>query len=64
MSYAFAATEQMLTFCQSLKPGTPFEWDSELNELFEESKSVIIDKIEGGIRIFEKSKSTCLARLV
>ena len=59
--YAFAATERMLPFCQPLKPGTPFKWDSELNELFEKSKSVIIEQIEEGVRIFERSKPTCLA---
>ena len=61
VSYAFAATERMLPFRQLLKPGTPFKWDSELNELFEESKSVIIEEIEEGVRIFDKSKPTCLA---
>jgi len=59
--YAFTATERMLPFRQSLKPGTPFKWDSELNELFKDSKSVIIEEIEEGARIFEKSKPTCLA---
>ena len=50
----------MLPFHQSLKPGTPFKWDSELNELFEESKSVITEEIEMGVRIFEKFKPNCL----
>ena len=44
-----STTERMLPFHQSLKPGTPFKWDSELNELFEESKSVIIEGIEEGV---------------
>ena len=61
VSYAFAATERMLPFRESLKPGTPFLWNVELNQLFEESKSVIISKIEDGVRIFDKSKPTCLA---
>ena len=60
-SYAFAATEHMLPFCQSLKLGTPFKWDSELNELFKESKSVTNEEIEEGVRIFEKYKPTCIA---
>ena len=60
VSYAFAATERMLPFHQSLKPGTLFKWDSELNELFKESKSVIIEEIEDGVCILEKSKPTCL----
>ena len=59
--YAFAATERMLPFRRLLKPGTPFKWDSELKELFKESKSVIIAEIEEGVRIFNKSKPTCLA---
>ena len=58
MSYAFAVTEHMLPFHQSLKP---FKLDSELNELFEESKSVMIEEIEEGVRIFEKSQPTYLA---
>ncbi len=61
VSYAFAATERMLPFRESLKPGTPFLWNDELNQLFEESKSVIISEIEDGVRIFDKSKPTCMA---
>ena len=61
VSYAFTATERMLPFRQSPKPGTPFKWDNELNELFEESQSVIIEEIEEGVWIFDKSKPTCLA---
>ena len=61
VSYAFAANERILPFCQLLKPGAPFVWHNDLNNLFEESKSMIIDEIEEGVRIFDKSKLTCLA---
>ena len=61
VSYAFAATERMLPFRESLQPGTQFLWNSELQRLFDESKSVIISEIEDGVRIFDKSKPTCLA---
>ena len=61
MSYAFAVTEHMLPFRQSLKPGTPFKLDSELSKLFEESKSVMIEEIEEGVRIFEKFQPNYLA---
>ncbi|XP_048575650.1 uncharacterized protein LOC116619407 [Nematostella vectensis] len=61
VSYAFAATERMLPFRASLKPGTQFTWTKELDQLFEESKSIIIREIEDGVRIFDKSKPTCLA---
>ncbi|VDI76071.1 Hypothetical predicted protein [Mytilus galloprovincialis] len=41
--------------------GTPFFWDEHINKLFEESKAAIISEIEEGVRIFDKSKPTCLA---
>ena len=46
VSYAFAVTKRMLPFCQLLQPGTPSKWTDELNQLFEESKSVIIGENE------------------
>lgn len=61
VSYAFAATERMLPFRESLKPGTQFLWNDELQRLFDESKSMIISEIKDGVRIFDKSKPTCLA---
>ena len=61
VSYAYAATDRMLPFRQSLKPGAPFNWDNTLNQLFEESKAAIVSEIEEGVRIFDKSKPTCLA---
>ena len=61
VSYTFAATERILSFRQLPKPGAPFVWDNDLNNLFKESKSVIIDEVEEGVRIFDKSKPTCLA---
>ncbi len=61
VSYAFSMAEKMLPFRQLLKPGTPFKWDEHLNTLFEESKSAIISEIEDGVRIFDRSKPTCLA---
>ena len=51
----------MQPFREALKPGTPFIWNDELDNLFNESKSVIVNEIEEGVRIFDKSKPTCLA---
>ncbi|MEO0563057.1 MAG: reverse transcriptase domain-containing protein [Chloroflexota bacterium] len=42
VSYTFASAEKMLPFRSLLNPGTPFTWTQELNDLFEESKKVII----------------------
>ena len=61
VSYAFAASSRMQPFRQALKPGTPFIWNRELDNLFNESKSIIINEIKEGVRIFDKSKPTCLA---
>ena len=61
VSYAFSMATKMQPFRELLKPGTPFVWDEHLNSLFQESKHVIVQEIEEGVRIFDKSKPTCLA---
>ena len=61
VSCAFAMADRMLPFGELLKPGIPFHWDDTLNSLFNESKAAIISEIEEGVRIFDKSKPTCLA---
>ena len=53
VAYAFASAEHMLPFREALK--------QDLEKLFEESKTAIIQEIENGVRIFDKSKPTCLA---
>ena len=61
VAYAFASAEHMLPFREALKPGSPFTWTQDLEKLFEESKTAIVQEIENGVRIFDKSKPTCLA---
>ena len=61
VSYAFSMTDRLQPFRQLLKPGTPFLWNETLENLFQESKAVIVNEIEKGVRIFDKSKPTCLA---
>ncbi len=53
VSYAFSMAECMLPYCQLLKSGTPFSWDDNLNAIFEESKSIIINEIKERVEIFE-----------
>ena len=60
VSYAFSIADKMQPFRDLLKQGTPFRWDPHLNNLFEESKAVIVKEIEEGVRIFDKTKPTCL----
>ena len=61
VSYAFAAADRMLPFRQLLKSGELFSWNEQLDQLFTETKSLIIEEIQRGIQIFDKKKPTCLA---
>lgn len=61
VSYAFSMATHMQPFRQLLKPGNVFTWSKEIDDLFEESKQLIIDEIQEGVTIFDKSKPTCLA---
>ena len=60
VSYAFASAEWMQPFRNLLKPGTRFMWTAQLNDLFEESKSLIVSEIYKGVEIYDKNKPTCL----
>ena len=48
----------MLPFRNLLKP---VRWDDSLDQLFEESKTAITTEIAHGVKIFDKTKPTCLA---
>ena len=61
VSYAFSMAERMQPFRRLLKSGVRFEWSSELESIFCESKDIIVQEIERGVRIFDKSKPTCIA---
>ena len=50
----------MLPLRELLKPKAVFKWTEELNTLFEKSKSDIVNEIQEGVRIFDKTKPTCL----
>ena len=53
-------TEMLAPFKPFLSPRKKFEWNDELNALFEESKLAIIEAIKEGVRIFDPVKPTCL----
>ena len=61
VAYSFAASEIMAPFRKLLSPKQKFEWTSELNQAFIESKKKIIAEISKGVEIFDKSLPTCLA---
>ena len=61
VSYTFSMTDVMLPFRDLLKPSIKFYWDDKLEQAFQKSKSTIIDEINHGVTIFDKTKPTCLA---
>ena len=52
--------EMMEPFRKFLSPKTKFAWNDELEKVFIESKSRIVDAIKEGVRIFDVTKRTCL----
>ena len=61
VSYAFSMADTMLPFRELLKPSNTFHWDETLQQAFEQSKLTIINEIHNGVKIFDKTKPTCLA---
>ena len=61
VSYAFSMAKRMLPFRALLKSGPKFEWTEELDKAFKASKETIAKEIEYGVRIYDKSRTTCLA---
>ena len=61
VAYSFSMAPAMEPFRALLKPNAPFTWNEDLNKLFQESKTHIINEIENGVKIFDPSKPTCLA---
>ena len=60
-SYAFSKTKIMEPFRELLKSGSKFEWSTDLDHAFQASKSTIVKEIIEGVKIFDKSRTTCLA---
>jgi hypothetical protein len=60
VSYYTSMSERMRPFRDLLKPKSPFYWDSQLQQLFEESKESIVQDILQGVRIFDTGRKTCL----
>ncbi|CAL4067943.1 unnamed protein product, partial [Meganyctiphanes norvegica] len=60
-SYAFSMADTMLPFRGLLKPDSKFLWTPDLDAAFQASKKSIAKDIEIGVRIYDKSRPTCLA---
>ena len=57
----YAQLRDMLEpFKKFLSPKVKFEWNAELDAIFERSKLQIIDAIKQGVQIYDMTKRTCL----
>ena len=53
--------DTMLPFRELLNPSNKFQCNDTLQQTFEKSKLTIINEIHNGVKIFDKTKPTCLA---
>ena len=53
-------TDMMSPFKPFLSPKVKFQWNDELNGIFESSKIEIVDAIKNGVEIFDPTRLTCL----
>ena len=60
ISWAYSITAAMQPFRELVKPNMKFHWDKTLEQLFRESKQVLIRQCEEGIRTFDPARNTCL----
>ena len=57
----YARLRDMLEpFRRFLSPKVKFEWNQELDNIFEETKLRIVEAIRDGVQIFDITKRTCL----
>lgn len=59
-AYAFSMAEKMAPFRDSLKPGSKFNWNHQLQDLFNLSKEEIVRAVQNGVRLFDLTKKTAL----
>ena len=61
VSYCNSLRKDMAPFREHLKLPSTFSWDDQLQQVFEQFKAAILNKITEGVRIFEPKRVTCLA---
>ena len=60
IAWAYSNAEAMQPFRDLVRKKTTFYWDETLENLFEESKKVLIEQSTEGVRTFDTTKNTCL----
>ena len=60
VAYCYAISPAVSQFRHLLKPTEPWRWTQEINEVFEQAKKVIAEKVEEGVRLFDPKLHTGL----
>ena len=60
VAWAYAISPVMQPFRDLIKPNQKFYWDNTLAELFESSKTVLVDLVKDGVESYDVSKTTCI----
>ena len=60
LAWAYSLSGIMLPFRELIKKNSKFAWNDTLQQLFDDSKQLIIGKVKEGIQSFEINRRTCL----
>ena len=60
VAWAYAINPIMQPFHDLIKLNQKFYWDNTLAELFESSKTVLVDLVKDGVESYDISKTTCI----
>ena len=60
VAYCYAVSPAVAKLRHLLKPSEHWVWDEEINEVFEEAKRVIAEKVEEGVKLFDPNLHTGL----
>ena len=63
VSYCDSLRNDEAPFREHLKPSSTFYWYDQLQQVFEQSKAALRDKITEGVRMFVSKRVTCLAQI-
>ena len=58
--WAHPINEIMQSFRKFIKPNSKFLWTAELQKLFNDTKALIISKVEQGMQTFNTKRQTCI----
>ena len=58
VAWGHSISEIMQPFTERIKPNNKFLWTAELDKLFNDTKALLISKVEQGIQIFDTKRQT------